>query len=118
MGAVRRAMAIATVALASLGLAGPVGASGHPAHITYAARMAHIDAVFAHAVAVANHRYHVAEARAHSASGRIIARNRLRAAVAEAIREREHEVEVLDSSPLGTDGPDHAAIHRVSGGDH
>lgn len=118
MGAVRRAVATATVALASLGLAGPAGASGHPARATYTSQMAHIDAVFAHAVAVANHRYRVAEARAHSASGRIIARDRLRAAVAEAIAEREHEVEVLDHSPLGTDGRDHAARHRVSGGDH
>ncbi len=118
MGAARRAMAIATVVVASLGLAGPVGAGGNKAHRDYTTVMTHIDAVFAHAIAVANHRYRVAEMHARSASDRIIARNRLRDALAHAIREREHEVEVLDRSPLSTDKTDHAAIHRVSGGDH
>ncbi len=118
MGALRRAMAIATVVAASLGLAGPASAGGSKAHRDYTSVMAHIDAVFAHAVAVANHRYRVAESHARSASDRIIARNRLRAALAHAIGEREHEVEVLDRSSLGTDRVDHAAIHRVSGGDH
>ncbi len=101
-----RRWVVAAAMVATLGLSAPASAGGPPAHLTYQQRLAHIDLLFARAIARADHRYRVDLAHARSASDRIVARNRLRSALTEATREREHEVEALDRA---SSGQDHAA---------
>lgn len=120
MTVVRRSVGAALV-VASLALSAPALASTTPArHVpvklvpaksppatTYRGAMVSIDTTFARAVARATRSLHAQMARAKTAADRINARNQYRVAIVRATQRREVEVEVLDSSPLGQNNPDH-----------
>ena len=131
---VKRAIGAAVLAVV-IGLASPglavARSTGYAKGATYTSVMSSIDLTYARAVAKATAVYRASLSRARTASDRIAARTRFRAAIQHATVEREIDVENLDHSPLGADGPDNpvgsvptTTVHSgdgggsSSGGDH